>query len=102
VLVTDIETSVRDNTADRRYELLVDGAVRGSLHYRTEPGSITLVHTEVDEQLEGHGLGSRLVRSALEDIRERGLRLVPVCPFVRSYLERHPEYSDLLARAALT
>lgn len=92
-------TGVRDNSAESRYELLVDGLVRGTLHYRTGPESITLVHTEVDPELEGRGLGAHLVRDALEDIRGRGLRIVPVCPFVRSYLERHPEVADLVARA---
>jgi predicted GNAT family acetyltransferase len=89
--------SVRDNAEDSRYELLIDGDVRGSLHYSADPSTVTLVHTEVDRELEGQGLGSRLVHDALEDIRARGLRLVPVCPFVRSYLARHPEYLDLVA-----
>lgn len=92
-------TGVRDNSAESRYELVVDGLVRGTLHYRAGPESITLVHTEVDPELEGRGLGSRLVRGALEDIRGRRLRVVPVCPFVSAYLERHPEFADLVARA---
>jgi predicted GNAT family acetyltransferase len=93
------ETGVRDNSAESRYELLVNGLVRGTLNYRAGPESITLVHTEVDPELEGRGLGSRLVRDALEDIRGRGLRVVPVCPFVTSYLERHPELADVVAPA---
>lgn len=88
---------VRDNPDGKRYELLVDGEVRGRLHYAAEPGTLTLIHTEVDADLEGHGLGSQLVHEALEDIRARQLRLVPICPFVRSYLERHSEYADLVA-----
>ena len=59
---------------------------------------IVLVHTEVAPAVEGRGVGSRLVSAALDDIRARGLRLVPICPFVRAYLGRHPEYADLLAR----
>jgi uncharacterized protein len=92
-------TGVRDSSAESRYELLVDGLVRGTLHYRVGPEAITLIHTEIDPELEGRGLGSRLVRDALEDIRRRGLRIVPVCPFVRSYLARHPEFTDLVSRA---
>jgi predicted GNAT family acetyltransferase len=88
--------SVRDNPAEHRYELLVDGSVQGRIYYRDEPGVITLVHTEVARELEGQGLGGRLVTGALDDIRARGLRLVPVCPFVVSYLGRHPEYADLV------
>lgn len=59
---------------------------------------IVLVHTEVAPAVEGRGVGSRLVSAALDDIRARGLRLVPICPFVRAYLGRHPEHGDLLAR----
>jgi uncharacterized protein len=95
-MVRTSSVSVRDNPADHRYELLVDGSVQGRIYYRDEPGVITLVHTEVAPELEGHGLGGRLVAGALDDIRARGLGLVPVCPFVVSYLRRHPEYSDLV------
>jgi uncharacterized protein len=70
----------------------------GEILYRTRPGVIVLVHTEVAPVAKGRGLGSRLVTAALDDIRARGLRLVPICPFVRAYLGRHPEYGDLLAR----
>jgi uncharacterized protein len=90
-------TAVRDNPTESRYELLIDDEVRGSISYRAEQNTVTLVHTEVDSELEGRGLGSRLVHDALEDIRARGLSLFPVCPFVRSYLARHPEYMDLFA-----
>jgi len=54
------------------------------------------VHTEVDEAVEGTGVGSQLVRVALDDLRVRGVGLVPVCPFVAAYLRRHPEYGDLV------
>jgi uncharacterized protein len=87
---------VRDSPAASRYELLVDGEVKGTLHYRAEAGKVTLIHTEVEPALEGQGLGSRLVHDALEDVRSRGARIVPICPFVGAYLERHPEYADLL------
>jgi predicted GNAT family acetyltransferase len=87
---------VRDNPAELRYEAVRDGQLVGLIRYRTEPGVVVLVHTEVDEAVEGTGVGSRLVRGALDDIRARGLRLVPVCPFVGAYLRRHPEYADLV------
>ena len=57
---------------------------------------ITLIHTEVAPQYEGHGLGDQLVAYALDDVRTRGLRIVPVCPFVAAYLRRHTEYEDLV------
>jgi uncharacterized protein len=89
--------TVRDNPDKRRYEALVDDQVAGVLFYRAGEGELILVHTEVDEGFEGQGIGSRLVAGALEDIRMRGLRIVPICPFVRAYLERHPEHADLVA-----
>jgi predicted GNAT family acetyltransferase len=87
---------VRDNPEELRYEALREGQLVGLIRYRTEPGVVVLVHTEVDEAVEGTGVGSQLVRGALDDLRARGLRLVPVCPFVATYLRRHPEYSDLV------
>jgi uncharacterized protein len=91
------DVRVVDNPADERYELWVGDTRAGEIVYRLRPDSITLVHTEVSEDFEGHGLGSTLVAGALDDIRRRGLRLTPICPFVRSYLERHPEHADLVA-----
>jgi predicted GNAT family acetyltransferase len=87
--------AVRDNARELRYELTRDDEVLGFIRYRTEPDAVVLVHTDVDPALEGQGLGSVLVKGALEDLRQRGLRVVPVCPFVRAYLRRHPEYADV-------
>jgi predicted GNAT family acetyltransferase len=92
----DADIRVVDNPAQLRYELRVDGALAGFLAYRLEPGTVVLVHTDVDPAYEGRGLGGRLVRGALDDLRARGLLLVPLCPFVASYLRRHPEYADLV------
>lgn len=89
--------TVRDNPDELRYEALVDGEVAGVLFYRAREGEIFLIHTEVDEAFEGQGIGGRLVAGVLEDVRARGLRIVPICPFVRAYLERHPEHADLVA-----
>jgi predicted GNAT family acetyltransferase len=87
---------VRDNPDALRYEILRDDRLLGEIRYRTEPGVITLVHTEVKLAAEGQEVGSRLVAGALEDIRARGLRVEPVCRFVSAYLSRHPEYGDLV------
>jgi uncharacterized protein len=89
--------TVRDNPDELRYEVLVDGQVAGLLFYRAREGELVLVHTEVADEFEGQGIGSRLVAGALDDIRARGLRIVPICPFVKGYLGRHPEYTDLIA-----
>ncbi len=85
--------AVRNNERELRYELTRDDEVLGFIAYRAEPetGRVTLVHTEIDPAYEGQGLGSVLVKGALDDLRERGLTVVPLCPFVRAYLRRHPE-----------
>ena len=89
--------SVRNNPNELRYELLDDsGAMIGEIRYVLEPGAVALVHTEVDPELQGRGLASELVQGAVNDLRERGLRMIPVCPYVRSWLRRHPEQTDLV------
>jgi predicted GNAT family acetyltransferase len=93
---------LRDNPEELRYEILRDGEVVGGIWYRTAPGVIVLVHTEVAPSEEGQGVRSRLVRGALDDIRSRGLRVAPVCPFVADYLRRHPEQRDLVVRDPAT
>lgn len=91
-----LAATVRDNTATHRYELLLDRELVGDLLYRTRGDVVTLIHTEIAPRLEGHGLGEQLVACALDDIRERGLQVVPLCPFVAAYIRRHPEYDDLV------
>ena len=85
------QITVRDNPDELRYELLVDGNLAGEILYRLRSDAVVLVHTEVAPQFEGQGLGGKLVAGALADIRAHGLRPVAVCPFVRAYLQRHPE-----------
>lgn len=92
------ELDVIDNPSRRRYELRLGEKVIGSIAYDTEPNAVVLIHTEVDRAFEGRGYGSRLISGALDDIRARGLSVVPVCRFVNAYLGRHPEYADLVAR----
>jgi predicted GNAT family acetyltransferase len=88
--------TVRDNPAELRYEALAGGEVIGEIRYRTEPGLVVLVHTEVEPANEGAGVGTSLVEQALDDIRSRGLHVVPLCPFVADYIRAHPEYADLV------
>ncbi len=87
--------ALRNNTALHRYELDVDGEI-AALYYRLAPGVITLVHTEVPQALNGRGIGSKLVRKVLEDVRAQGLKVVARCAFVSAYMGRHPEFNDLL------
>lgn len=79
------------NEAARRFELRSDGDLLGLIDYRLEPGAVALVHTEIDPRFERQGLGTQLVAGALADVRERGLGVIPVCPFVADYVRRHPE-----------
>lgn len=87
---------VRDNPARHRFELEVDGHLAIAV-YSLAPGVITFIHTEVPEALAGRGVGSRLAKGALAQVRARGLKVVPRCPFIRGYIEKHPEWQDLLA-----
>jgi predicted GNAT family acetyltransferase len=79
-----------------RYELSMDGEVVGFTAYATCPGLIAFIHTEVDERLQGRGLGDRLIRFALEDARAQGLAVLPFCPFVKAFIERHREFEALV------
>jgi uncharacterized protein len=97
VSVRPEETRVVDNAGAQRYELWVGDTLAGQIVYRSREGALALIHTEVSEDFEGQGLGGKLVAGALDDLRERGLRVIPICPFVRSWLERHPEQADLVA-----
>ncbi len=94
-------SSVRvvDNPDKNRYEAYVGDELAGFITYRTRPGAVVLVHTEVDEAFEGHGVGGDLAAGALADLRARGLKVYPLCPFIARYIERHPEVSDLVARS---
>jgi len=92
-----VSIEVVDQPDRRRYEAVVDGVVGGSAHYELDGDTMTFTHTEVDDEFEGQGVGSELVRRVLDDVRERGLRIVVRCPFIRSWIERHPEYRDLTA-----
>jgi predicted GNAT family acetyltransferase len=88
---------VRNNPAESRYELDVDGE-RAIAVYRRHGDVVTFVHTEVPARLEGHGVASTLIGRALDDVRAHGLTIIPACEFVAAYLQRHPEEQDLLAR----
>ena len=75
-----------------------DGNALASLQYALRRGRLYLIHTEVPKALEGRGYASALARAALEYAKQEHLRVVPICPFVRGYLQRHPEYASLVAR----
>ena len=82
-----------------RYELRCDGRLVGLAAYHRRDGRLAVTHTEVDPSCEGRGFGSRLVQGVFDDARQRGLEVVPLCPFVADYVTKHPEYADLVAAA---
>jgi uncharacterized protein len=85
------------NAPDRdRYELSIDGELVGFTAYRARPGLIAFIHTEVDERFQGRGLADKLIRFALEDAREQDLAVLPFCPFVKAFIERHREFEALV------
>ena len=86
---------VTNDERTHRFEVESD-AQTAFLSYRHVGGSLTLDHTEVPPELEGRGIASKLARTALEYARERGLEVVPICPYVSKYLKKHSEYLDLL------
>jgi predicted GNAT family acetyltransferase len=89
-------SAIRDNPTASQFEMSVGDAV-AFMRYQREDGRVVLVHTEVPAALSGQGVGSKLVRAVLDRLRGDGMKVVPRCEFVAAYLERHPEYRDLLA-----
>jgi predicted GNAT family acetyltransferase len=89
--------SLVDNAAAHRFELQMDGVVAARSEYNLIKGAVLFTHTEVMPVYEGRGLGSRLAAFALDDVRRRGLLVVPVCQFIAGFIRRHPEYLDLVS-----
>jgi len=87
---------VRANEGESRYELSVDGGMAIAAYERRD-GALVFTHTQVPEALAGRGIASTLVAGALADVREKGLKVVPLCEFVAGYFDRHPREQDLLA-----
>ncbi|MFZ2623968.1 MAG: GNAT family N-acetyltransferase [Propionibacterium sp.] len=92
------DTSVTRNDKESRYEARVDGALAGFVRYEVKDDVIVLPHTEVDPAFGGKGVGSALARHALDDIRSEGThKVVPSCPFIKGWIDKHPDYQDLVA-----
>ncbi len=88
-------TDVRNNPAKKRYELDVEGHIAAT-YYELSDGVITFVHTEVPEALGGRGIGSKLIKETLDQVRASGLKVIAQCSFVKAYIGKHQEYADLL------
>lgn len=92
--MAELEIEVRDNPERSRYEALVDGDVAGFTAYRDTADARVFTHTKVDDDYEGHGVGSRLAKAALDDVRAKGKQFVARCPFIAAWVQRHPDYQD--------
>jgi predicted GNAT family acetyltransferase len=91
------EHAVVDNPAGSRYELRSGDEVLGVVAYHRNGEVINLIHTEIDADHEGEGLGSDIARGVLDDARRQGLRVLPTCPFIAGWIDKHPDYQDLVA-----
>jgi hypothetical protein len=91
-----MSSEVSNNESNHQYELEAGGATALAA-YSLSGDTVTFTHTEVPEELEGQGIGGRLIAGALDDVRRRGLKIVPACSFVRHYVDTHPDAQDLLA-----
>lgn len=87
---------VRNNPAESRYEVLVDGGVVGFADYRVDGNVLTAPHTEVDPEHGGKGLAGKLITQLLDDAKEAGQQVLPVCPFVSGYIKKNPQYRELV------
>jgi uncharacterized protein len=92
-----MEPTVRNNPEESRYEIRDGDHVLGAAAYERRGDTTVFTHTTVDPDAGQNGLGSTLVRAALDDVRGRGGSVVPQCSFVRGWIERHPDYADLVA-----
>jgi predicted GNAT family acetyltransferase len=96
----DVDVQVSQNEDEQRFEARVDGELAGSAYYETADDLIVFTHTEVDDAYEGKGVGSALAKGALDAARADGRRkVVPRCPFIKGWIDRHPDYRDLLEHA---
>lgn len=101
--MTDDGVHVSRNDEASRYEARIGGEIAGFAQYQLTPELIVFTHTEVDPHFEGQGVGSALARFALDDVRSTGQRKVlPVCPFIKGWIQRHPDYAGLVYGAPLS
>jgi predicted GNAT family acetyltransferase len=91
-----VELRVADNPDKTRYEILADGEIAGFIDYQLSQNDVAFLHAETDAHLRRRGIGGRLVQGSLDSARERGLMVLPYCPFVRRWIGEHPEYADLV------
>ena len=91
-----MDTTVQNNTKQSRYELMVDDIVAAIVEYNDVGEAVELTHTEVDSSYKGQGLARELAHAVLDNLSNEGRAVIPSCPYIRGYLERHPRYVDLV------
>ncbi len=87
---------IRDDPENHRYVVEIDGAVAGFAVYHMRGGRHFFVHTEIDSEHEGHGVGTALAQFALDDVRAKGGTIVPICPFIAGWIDQHTEYRAIV------
>ena len=95
--MSELTMDVKDNPAEGRYQMSIDGTDVGFVDYHLNDGLMILSYIEIDPAFGGRGLGGRLTAWVLDDCRARGLSVLPECPFIVRYMREHPEYADLRA-----
>jgi predicted GNAT family acetyltransferase len=94
--MADSQPRVVDNAQAGRFEIQLDGQRVGVAMYNRSGSTLSFTHTVIDSRFSGRGLGSTLAQSALDTVRAEGLSVLPFCPFIRDYMEEHPEYIQLV------
>ena len=93
-----MSAEITNNAAQNRYEIHLDGSLDGFAEYRLRGGRVIFTHTEIDPSSQGQGLGGKLARGALDDVRATGRTVVPLCSFIKAYIDKHPEYAAITDR----
>jgi predicted GNAT family acetyltransferase len=87
---------VQDNPDKHRFEIIIDGEVGGFAAYHVRDGAVVITHTQIDPEHRGGGVAAELARQTLDTLRDRGVRVLPSCPYFAAYIVNHPEYADLV------
>ena len=96
--MSELKLTLEDNQESKQYQVEIEGLFPRIEYIKTKDDKIYLTHTEVPRSLEGRGIGSEIIRLALEDIKKQDLTLIPLCPFVASYIKKHPEWRELVLK----
>jgi predicted GNAT family acetyltransferase len=92
-----MELEIKNNQATQRFETIVEG-LTAFINYKLRPGILTVFHTEVPKALEGRGIATSLTKHVLDYVAAEKLEIIPLCPFITSFLKKHPEYESLVKK----